>query len=84
MRPKTNTPVSDSNSVTAPKTVSGAFITTTVVPTNELPGNFGVRVLESMPTDLKEVHTEQLNNIALGFSCDERPAVVPDILEGPD
>lgn len=36
---------------TLSKSISGAFINTLDVPTYDLPGNFGVRVIETMPTD---------------------------------
>lgn len=37
---------------------SGSFINQTIVPTHDIPGNFGVRVLETMPTDIREVHID--------------------------
>jgi hypothetical protein len=42
--------------VNASMTVSGAFVNSTQVPTLDLLGNFGVRVIESMPTDIREVY----------------------------
>lgn len=69
---------------TLSKSISGAFINTTEVPTYDLPGNFGVRVIETMPTDMRNVHIDQMNNIPLGFNCDSRPAFVPALLEKPD
>lgn len=41
------------------KSVSGAFINTLDVTTQYLPGNFGVRVIETMPTNLSEVWRER-------------------------
>lgn len=66
------------------KSVSGQFINNNDVPTQELPGNFGVRVIETMPTNLREVFVDQISNIPLGFACDERKAVIPAILGKPD
>ncbi len=66
------------------KSISGAFINTTDVPTYDLPGNFGVRVINTMPTDLRNVFTDQRSNISLGYTCDSRVAVVPAFLEKPD
>ncbi len=63
---------------------SGSFINQTIVPTHDIPGNFGVRVLETMPTDIREVHIDQHNNIQLGFKCDERPSEIPELLMAPD
>ena len=69
---------------TLSKSISGAFINTNDVPTYDLPGNFGVRVIETMPTDMRNVHIDQMNNLTLGFNCDSRPAYVPGLLEKPD
>jgi hypothetical protein len=44
--------------VNASKTVSGAFVNNLQVPTYDLPGNFGARVVESMPTDIRTVYIE--------------------------
>ena len=43
------------------KSVAGNFINTLDVPTMNLPGNFGVRVAEFMPTNLSEVWRERKN-----------------------
>jgi len=69
---------------TISKTISGAFVNTVSVPTYELPGNFGARVTEVMPTDLCNVYTDQRNNMFLGYSCDSRPSYVPQLMEQPD
>lgn len=37
-----------------------------------------------MPTDQRCVYIQQKNNILVGFTCDEREAVVPDLLDKPD
>lgn len=41
------------------RSVAGAFINTLAIPTSYLPGNFGVRVVETMPTNLSEVWRER-------------------------
>ena len=69
---------------TLSRTISGAIVNTVEVPTYDLPGNFGVRVIEAMPTDLRNVYIEQKNNINVGYVCDSRPALVPNFLEVPD
>merc|ERR1719272_2186023 len=69
---------------TLSKSISAAFINTASVPTYDLPGNFGVRVIETMPTDLRNVFVDQRSNINLGYNCDSRPALVPTLLEKPD
>jgi len=66
---------------TLSKSISGAFINTTSVPTYDLPGNFGVRVVETMPTDLRNVFIDQRNNINLGYTCDNRRSLVPALME---
>ena len=43
------------------KSVAGNFINTLDVPSLNLPGNFGVRVAETMPTNLSEVQRERRN-----------------------
>ena len=50
------------------KTLSGAFVNTNNVPTQEIPGNFGVRVIETMPTDMRKVFIDQRSNMELGYS----------------
>jgi hypothetical protein len=69
---------------TLSRTISGAIVNTVEVPTYDLPGNFGVRVIEAMPTDLRNVYIEQKNNINVGYVCDSRPALVPHFLDVPD
>jgi hypothetical protein len=41
------------------RSVSGAFVNTVDVVTQYLPGNFGVRVIETMPTNLSEIWRER-------------------------
>lgn len=55
-----------------------------VVPAYDLPGNFGVRILETMPTNIRTVTIDQLSNMNLGFNCDDRKAEVPQSLERPN
>jgi hypothetical protein len=38
------------------KTVGGSLINTLDVPTQNLPGNFGIRVIEQMPTNLSDIY----------------------------
>ena len=44
---------------TLSKSVGGAFVNQTQVPTYDLPGNFGVRVIETMPTNVRTVVIDQ-------------------------
>ena len=69
---------------TLTKTISGAFVSTNDVPTQELPGNFGVRVVETMPTNMRNVFIDQRSNMDVGYSCDNRPTIIPAIMEKPD
>jgi len=66
------------------KTISGAFVNTNNVPTHELPGNYGVRVIETMPTNMRAVFIDQRSNMDLGYACDNRPSMIPMILDKPD
>ena len=43
------------------KSVGGAVINTLDVSTQSVPGNFGVRVIESMPTNLSDIWRERKN-----------------------
>lgn len=49
------------------RSVSGAFVNTLDVATQYLPGNFGVRVLEAMPTNLSEIWRER-KSVQIGTS----------------
>lgn len=69
---------------TITQTFSGTFVNQVLVPTYELPGNFGVRVCETMPMNTRTVFIDQLNNMQLGYKCDDRHSVVPQVLEKPD
>lgn len=57
---------------TLTKTVSGAFINNLEVPTYDLPGIFGSKIVELMPTNIREAHIDQKNNIDFGYVCDHR------------
>ena len=50
------------------KSVGGAFVNSLDVMSQCLPGNFGVRVAEAMPTNLSLVWRER-QNTQLGFTC---------------
>ena len=69
---------------TISKSLAGAFINQIDVPTYDLPGNFGVRSIETMPTNFRIVHINQLNNMELGFVCDDRQCFVPPAMGKPD
>ena len=66
------------------KTVGGAFVNDLKVSIHELPGNFGVRVIETMPTNIRSVFIDQRNNIGLEYKCDYRISEVPIMLSKPD
>ena len=66
------------------KTVGGAFVNDLKVSIHELPGNFGVRVIETMPTNIRAVFIDQRNNIGLEYKCDYRISEVPFMLGKPD
>lgn len=67
------------------KTASGAYINNFDVPTSSLPGNFGVRVVDSMmPTNLSDVFRERRNTHVLESTCDNKVCRVPDLMQQPD
>jgi len=41
--------------------VGGAYVNSLDVVTSNLPGNFGIRVIEQMPTNLSDVWRERKN-----------------------
>lgn len=69
---------------TLTKSLAGAFVNQTSVPAYDLPGNFGARVIETMPTNMRAIHVDQHANLQLGQRCDDRPDYVPDSLPVPD
>jgi hypothetical protein len=53
------------------KTVSGCYVNNLDVPTQLLPGNFGVRILDGMmPTSLSDVYRERRSTAVQSFVCD--------------
>ena len=50
------------------RSVSGAFINTIDVVTQFLPGNFGIRVIEAMPTNLSDIWRER-KSTQTGTTC---------------
>ena len=60
------------DSATITKTISGSFVNQTDVAGNELPGNFGVRALEIMPSNMRDVFITQQNNVECGYTCDNK------------
>lgn len=66
------------------RSVSGAFVNTIDVVTQYLPGNFGIRVIESIPTNLSEIWRErkstQTGTTALQFMEGYK---VPQLLNQP-
>ena len=68
------------------RSVSGAFVNTIDVVTQYLPGNFGVRVIESMPTNISEIwrerKTTQVGTTGLQFmEAYKVPQVLPQPLK---
>jgi len=52
--------VSQNYSLGLSKTVSGSYVNNLDIPTNLMPGNFGVRVLDNMmPTNLSDVYRDR-------------------------
>ena len=69
--------------ISVTKSVAGNFINTLDVPTNNLPGNFGVRVSEVMPTNLSDVWRER-KNTQLAQYCLDDFVRVPELMEAPN
>ena len=69
---------------TLTKTVGGAFVNDLKVSSQDTPGNYGVRVIETMPTNIRDIFIDQRNNIALEYRCDYRESLVPELLKDPD
>ena len=69
---------------TMTKTVSGAFVNELNISSQEVPGNFGVRILQTMPTNVRDVFIKQFNNIELEYRCDYRKENVPNLMPKPD
>jgi hypothetical protein len=66
------------------KTVSGGYVNTLDVPTQLLPGNFGVRILDCMmPTSISDIHRERKNTQVSNFVCDLNSWRVPEIMPNP-
>jgi len=53
----------------ATKTVSGAYVNSLAVPSQNLPGNFGARVVDSMPMTLFEAGFRERKTMPLDFTC---------------
>ncbi len=64
------------------RSVGGSFVNTIDVVTQYLPGNFGVRVVETMTTNLSEIWRER-KTVPLGISCLEEHYKVPNLMEAP-
>lgn len=66
------------------KTASGSYVNNLDVPTSLLPGNFGVRVIDTMmPTNLSDVHRDRRSPQVSQFVCENRSWEVPSLLEVP-
>jgi hypothetical protein len=64
------------------RSVAGAYINCLEVVTSTLPGNFGVRVVEQMPTNLSDVWRER-KSTQLGTMCLEEHIRIPELLGAP-
>lgn len=66
------------------KTVSGCYVNNLDVPTQMLPGNFGVRILDGMmPTSFSDVYRERRSTAVQNFVCDQHTWKVPEIMANP-
>ena len=82
-----NTKVRQDNNATGynlglSKTVSGIPVNNLDIPSQYLPGNFGVRVIEIMPTSISDIYRGR-KNAYVNFSCEQDKSVVPNLMEAP-
>lgn len=49
-----------------------------------MPGNFGIRVIDTIPTNARDVFIQQRLNLGLDYNCDYRINEVPSALPQPD
>ena len=64
------------------RSVGGSYINTIDVVTQYMPGNFGVRVVETMPTNLSEIYRER-KTLPLGVNCLTDQIRVPEMMSQP-
>jgi hypothetical protein len=67
------------------KTVAGNYVNNLDVPQVNLPGNFGVRLIDNMmPTSLSNVYRPRKNTNVSNFVCDHSVWLPPNIKKLPD
>ena len=66
------------------RTRGGAVVNEMAISGQEMPGNFGIRVIETMPTNVRDVYIQQRKNLDLDYNCDYRINEVPSSLPQPD
>ena len=59
------------------KNITGSLIDQIDVPTFNLPGIFGIKILENMPYNIRDVYLQIHQNKEIGASCDPRLSIVP-------
>jgi hypothetical protein len=74
--------VATSYTMQVTKSLAGNFVNSLDVPSQYMPGNFGIRAIETMPTNFSDVYRDRLNT-NLGFICDEKQKFIPELLEDP-
>lgn len=70
------------NTLALNKTACGLPINNLDIPTQFLPGNFGVRVIDIMPTSISVVYRERQNAYA-NFSCEQDKEIMPSLMDAP-
>jgi len=67
------------------KTACGLPINNLDIPTQFLPGNFGVRVIDVMPTSISDVYRERQNNKNAydNFACEQAKEIIPNLMDAP-
>jgi hypothetical protein len=64
------------------KSVGGSVINSLDISTQTIPGNFGIRVVEAMPTNLSDVWRER-KNTQLGYACQLDNERIPQLMLAP-
>lgn len=62
------------------KTACGIPVNNLDIPTQFLPGNFGVRVIDIMPTSISAVYRER-QNAHPNFACEQEKEIMPSLMD---
>ena len=63
------------------KNITGSLIDQIEVSNFDLPGIFGIKILENMPINLRDVYSYPFQNKDLGAPCDPRLSIIPNLID---